>query len=290
MALELECRQRRDRLHAGQLRLRRCCAIWRDDNAMAKIPASNRIGSSVYTCSPGLERRLSRQARSSSTASTARSSARIARHSRIIRQAAITRAPRSRRVFVNYQTGDYDITFTSGNAPGSGLPIVATWTNIISPEAASTSLSRAQPVDFFGDGTSQSGPDSALFNKAPGGINGHIYSGEGTDLQYIINQNGPSAQGYQFGAIGYSQIDRVALRREIRRAGSWRERSEFRSLPLVSGAMRGRSCSISMNNGGKLDICDQWGHDFGTPIDFQWYDFGLDAYPHVHGGRPDVGR
>ena len=59
--------------------------------------------------------------------------------------------------FVNYQTGDYAVTFSS--APAANAVITATWTNIISPEAVlqnSTPLlaSQARPtgIDFMGDG------------------------------------------------------------------------------------------------------------------------------------------
>ena len=45
--------------------------------------------------------------------------------------------------FVNYQTGDYQVTFTT--APLSGHAITASWTNIISPEnVSSTTFSRPQ--------------------------------------------------------------------------------------------------------------------------------------------------
>ena len=110
--------------------------------------------------------------------------------------------------FVNYQTGDYQITFTSGNAPASGASIVASWTNVISPETlASASLTKVQGVDFFGDSTGpQSGADANLFSQAPGGVNGHIYSGEGTDWPYILNGGAATTFGYQWGSIGYSQM------------------------------------------------------------------------------------
>jgi hypothetical protein len=107
--------------------------------------------------------------------------------------------------FVNYQTGDYQINFTT--APPSNAAIVASWTNIVSPETiSSASLNKPQNIDFFGDGTCQSGADSALFCKAPGGVNGHIYSGEGTDKTYMMNSGAAVNQGYQFGGLGYSQM------------------------------------------------------------------------------------
>ena len=109
--------------------------------------------------------------------------------------------------FVNYQTGDYQITFTSGNAPASNAAIIASWTNIVSPETlVNASLTKVQGVDWFGDGTCQSGVDLALFCKTPGGVNGHIFSGEGTDLGYALQSNAGAYAGYQFGGIGYSQM------------------------------------------------------------------------------------
>jgi hypothetical protein len=107
--------------------------------------------------------------------------------------------------FVNYQTGDYQINFTT--SPVSGHALVASWTNIVSPQTlVSAQFSRLQGVDFFGDGGAQSGADSALFSKAPGGVNGHIYSGYGTDNGYLQNNSSPSNVGYQWGGIGYSQM------------------------------------------------------------------------------------
>ena len=106
--------------------------------------------------------------------------------------------------FVNYQTGDYQINFSV--APASNAVIIASWTNIISPETVATTYNRPQGIDFFGDGTCQSGPDSSMFCKAPGGVNGHIFSGEGTDKGYMLNQNAPSNVGYPYGGIGYSQM------------------------------------------------------------------------------------
>jgi hypothetical protein len=109
--------------------------------------------------------------------------------------------------FVNYQTGDYQITFTSGHAPLSGHAITASWASIITPDAIAPPFSRPQGLDFFGDSTGpQSGADAAMFSKAPGGINGHIYGGLGTDTTYIFNSAGGPNTGYQFGGIGYSQM------------------------------------------------------------------------------------
>jgi hypothetical protein len=108
--------------------------------------------------------------------------------------------------FVNYQTGDYQITLTSGHAPLSGHAVTAVWTNIVSESALAPPFSRPQGIDFFGDGTPQSGADSNLFSKAPGGVNGHIYSGLGTDHPYMLNSLSGSNAGYQYAGLGYSQM------------------------------------------------------------------------------------
>jgi hypothetical protein len=171
--------------------------------------------------------------------------------------------------FVNYQTGDYQITFTSGNAPASGASIVASWTNIISPETlASASLTKVQGVDFFGDSTGpQSGADANLFSKAPGGVNGHIYSGEGTDKTYMLNAAGPSNVGYQFGGIGYSQMV------------SWLYDTKFPNLipganPSVSfittGQWRIEGPSLFSGAGNLAwdGVHDQWTQDIATSSTF----------------------
>jgi hypothetical protein len=108
--------------------------------------------------------------------------------------------------FVNYQTGDYQITFAT--APVSGAAIIATWTNIVPPNSlSSNSTCCLQDLDFMGDGTPQSGALLSLYSKTPGGINGHIFSGIGTDKTYFLNSaSGEANQGYQFGGIGYSQM------------------------------------------------------------------------------------
>ena len=164
--------------------------------------------------------------------------------------------------FVNYQTGDYQITFTSGHAPLPGHAITAIWTNIISPDALASSLNRPQGLDFFGDGTAQSGADSALFSKAPGGVNGHIYSGEGTDKTYMFNSGGPTNVGYQYGGLSYSQMI------------SWLFDAKFPALipganPGVSfiatGQWRVEGPKAFLEQADLLDgVHDQWTQDVAT--------------------------
>jgi hypothetical protein len=99
--------------------------------------------------------------------------------------------------FVNYQTGDYQVSFST--APASGHVLTASWTNIVSPEGNQTQFNRPTNLDFFGDGTAQGGPVSAMEAKAPGGISGHINLGFSTDLSLV------QAGGYPIGAVGYAQ-------------------------------------------------------------------------------------
>jgi hypothetical protein len=170
--------------------------------------------------------------------------------------------------FVNYQTGDYQVTFSSGNAPASGNALVASWTNIISPETVtSLSLSHPQNIDYFGDGTAQSGLVSSVLNKYPGGVSGHINSGCSTDEGYILQgAAGTINQGYQFGAPGYSRMT------------SWLYGTKFTNIPGMSAATpqivslqyrgEGGGFPVNSNNLGKLNTCDQWGQDFSTQSAF----------------------
>ena len=65
--------------------------------------------------------------------------------------------------------------------------IIASWTNIISPEPASSAQSRPQNIDYFGDSSGpQSGSIASLMAKTPGGVAGHINSGCSTDEGYIL--------------------------------------------------------------------------------------------------------
>ncbi len=101
--------------------------------------------------------------------------------------------------FVNYQTGDYEVTLTS--APASADAIIASWTNIISPQTLSNSFNRLQGLDLFGGVGAQTGYVASQFAKFPGGVNGEIWSSQGSDF------NNPAAYaGYEISGIGYSQM------------------------------------------------------------------------------------
>ena len=98
--------------------------------------------------------------------------------------------------FVNYTTGDYQVTFTS--APASNAVINASWTNIITPDYNQASTARPVGIDFFGDGAKTSGPMSSMFDTAPGGVSGHVFGGGQGDAG-ILNGD------YAMGASGYTQ-------------------------------------------------------------------------------------
>ena len=101
----------------------------------------------------------------------------------------------------NYATGDYRVAFTT--PPASGAPIIATYTNIISPQTDN----RAQNVDEMGDGTTQSGFVSSRFSRFPGGISGQIWSSQGTDYTFMSNASSPFHNGYEYGSPGYSEMN-----------------------------------------------------------------------------------
>jgi hypothetical protein len=168
--------------------------------------------------------------------------------------------------FVNYQTGDYQITFSS--APASGNVLTASWTNIITPETPSTSaFTHPQNLDYFGNGADQSGLVSSVFNKTPGGVSGHINNGCSTDEGYIEQSNAHANSGYQFGAPGYSEMD------------SWLYGTKFSNLlsgmsaatpQITAGQFRGEGGQFPVNsdNAGKLNICDQLFQDMATKSTF----------------------
>jgi hypothetical protein len=106
--------------------------------------------------------------------------------------------------FINYQTGDYQITFST--APASGRVISASWTNVTSPEAVNNQYSRPTNIDFLGDGTSQGGSVSSMEAKAPAGVSGHIYAGCSTDNTFITMAGSTANIGIQYGEVGYSQM------------------------------------------------------------------------------------
>ena len=141
---------------------RRCAgvstAVWRDDDALAEPQHPAKRGGSL--CFRRLWNvRSSRPARSRSPTPIRRRafrqrSARTADVFAYNQTGGNCTGANVASSFVNYQTGDYQITFTSGHAPLSGHAITASWTNIISPESPLRRFSIVRrALDFFGDGT-----------------------------------------------------------------------------------------------------------------------------------------
>ena len=175
----------------------------------------------------------------------------------------------STHTFVNYFTGDYEVTFTSRHAPATSDVLTAHWTNDVAPSQFSSSLTaRPLALDYFGTGGATSGEISSLFSKVPGGVSGQIYSGLGTDKSWITN--GASAlQGYQYGAPGYSA------------AISWFYGSKFPNvLPAVSATTKfittgqwrdaGPSGMLASNASasGSNSLYEQWADDVVTQSNF----------------------
>lgn len=106
--------------------------------------------------------------------------------------------------FVNYQTGDYQISFTS--APTTGHVITAQWVNIAAPESVNAALtSRPQGMDFFGDGTASSGSVTTTALQSPAGVNAHVFMGGSSDTNQMLVAGGTAGfTGGQFGLVGYA--------------------------------------------------------------------------------------
>ena len=98
--------------------------------------------------------------------------------------------------FVNYETGDYSITFAA--APANNAVITASWTSILTPDSTVSLYAKPQGLDYFGNGSCTSGPESSLFCKTPGGVSAHVFIG--STLSTMFNM------GYPIGAVGYTQM------------------------------------------------------------------------------------
>ena len=163
--------------------------------------------------------------------------------------------------FVNYATGDYEVTFSA--PPSNGHALTSSWTNIISPDAnQSPALNRPQGIDFFGDGGAQSGPMSSILAKTPGGVTAHVFAGGISDDKIL------SLSGFQFGAPAYTQ------------AVSWLYATKFPALipgqsastPLISANYwRGEGADYfapSATLGQQGNLFQQWSQDVATKSTF----------------------
>ena len=100
--------------------------------------------------------------------------------------------------FVNYVTGDYQITFAS--APASGAVITASWTSINPPVPTTAAVNVYNNLSYVGTGRETSGFLSSVYARTPGGSSGHVLAGCITDDTTMWET------GYPTGAAGYSQM------------------------------------------------------------------------------------
>jgi fibronectin-binding autotransporter adhesin len=100
--------------------------------------------------------------------------------------------------FVNYVTGDYQITFSS--APAANAVITASWTEIVSPDGNDpNAINTYANLDLVGNGTATGGFLSAAYSRMPGGSSGHIFAGCTDDGVNLYDTT------YAIGALGFTQ-------------------------------------------------------------------------------------
>lgn len=99
--------------------------------------------------------------------------------------------------FVNYVTGDYQITFSS--APANGAVITASWVENVSPSDPLLTNVTNQ-LDYVGTGPETTGVVSSVFAKTPGGTSAHVMGNCITDDTTMWET------GFPTGAVGWSQM------------------------------------------------------------------------------------
>ena len=162
--------------------------------------------------------------------------------------------------FVNFVTGDYQVTFSS--PPAANAVITSSWINIISPDNGSSAFERPGGYDFLGDGTPNVGYVTSVYSKSPGGVSAHIFAG-GQGVQTVLRN-----QGYPF-VLGYSQ------------AVSWLYDTRFPSTipgvsanaPVLFGHVWGVQGPALLNNSvpgqtAEGNLFSQWIHDVATSSTF----------------------
>ena len=102
--------------------------------------------------------------------------------------------------FVNYATGDYQVTFST--PPANNAVITASWTEIVSPDGPHPSASNNvyNNLDYVGDGTPTGGFLSSVYSRTPGGVSGHIYASTNSDIYLAF------PTGYPLGGVGLTQM------------------------------------------------------------------------------------
>ena len=99
--------------------------------------------------------------------------------------------------FVNYATGDYQVTFST--PPANNAVITASWKEIISPDGSNL-VNVYNNLDYVGDGTATGGFLSSVYSRTPGGVSGHIYAATSSDVYQFYNN------GYPLGGVGQTQM------------------------------------------------------------------------------------
>ena len=161
--------------------------------------------------------------------------------------------------FVNYFTGDYEIVFSSGHAPANNAVILASWTNLMTPDPVGVNTERPQQLDWFGDGVH--GATSAIIAKNPGGLSGHILGAGQLDRAYF------TSVGYAIGTPGYT------------RQVSWTYDTkmpniipgELANTPIIeSNFWRAEGANNFINTGNTIGTFEfeQWVADFTAPSMF----------------------
>ena len=164
--------------------------------------------------------------------------------------------------FVNYLTGDYQVTFSAGNAPPSGAVITASWTEIVSPDGSNL-VNVFNNLDYTGDGTATGGFLSSVFARTPGGDSGHILGGCSSDAYTIY------PMGYPSGAVGLSQEMSWFFGVKIPSLFPFMSSS----IPLIAaGNWRGDGPTYYTSSQSKLisqdGFCQQWLSDLATQSTF----------------------
>jgi hypothetical protein len=165
--------------------------------------------------------------------------------------------------WVNYATGDYQVTFTS--APLSTDVITASWTAIISADGNSSPLSnRPVGLGYFGDGTATGGVVSGAMSKSPGGSSLHIGGGDiGDDAQLTqmgYQRAGPGLSqtlGWLYGSKFPALLPGQTATTPVFTVSAWRGSGpQYFNYAAIGAQVQSDA------------LYGQWGQDFATPSTF----------------------
>jgi len=165
--------------------------------------------------------------------------------------------------FVNYQTGAYQVTFST--PPANGAAINATWTNLMSDDQTGVSPNYyPELVDWFGfPNDSASGLWAATFDKFPSGASAIIHGGcdgDWTGTSTVI--------GYPLWAINYSQV--VAYIYGTKLPAMIPAASPPALITATYWRVLGAATFGTSNSTG-ISVCQQWAHDVSASSHFTGY-------------------